>query len=129
MARLRQRVSKGLRHWEDDRLLALVNWHLAVAFDRAGPRGFRRHLPPSLAGLTDEDLAGLVDWERLRALEHSLWEGNDQQAGEVSRGASHLASWWNRLRALQQAARRAGTTPQSPDSNPTQRWVAEASHL
>ena len=101
VARWRATVSPGQRPWEDERLRALACWHLAVAFDRGGPSGFRRHLPRSLARLSDEELAALVDWEAMATLEQLAWEVDPDTAARLGRGAQRLAAWWN--------ARRSGT--------------------
>ena len=95
LGRLREGLSRGLRRWEDERLLVLVGWHLALAFGRGGAGGFRRHLPPSLRRLTDEDLAALVDWATLATLEKTLWKIDPDAAERLSRGAQRLAAWCN----------------------------------
>lgn len=93
--RLREGLSRGLRHWEDDRLVALALWHLALAFQRGGACGFRRHLPPSLARLTDDELWALVDWPTLATLERALYQSAGEEAARLSSGAQQLAAWWN----------------------------------
>ena len=101
IARWRAGLGRRLQHWEDDRLLALVAWHLMVAFDRGGERTFRRHLPRSLAQLTDEDLAAIVDWPSLATLEQALWQSDPEMAARINRGAQKLAAWWNKQRRSQ----------------------------
>jgi hypothetical protein len=90
---LRRGLTPSLARWDDQRLIALVCWHLALAFDRGGKRGFRRYLPASLAALCDAELANLVDWIGLATLERALWQRDPERAAPVSRGASHLGSW------------------------------------
>jgi hypothetical protein len=106
LARLRAAISKRLRHWEDERLIALAVWHLALAFERGGASDFRRHLPRSLAGLTNDDLADLVDWPSLATLEQVLWTSDPEDAERLSRGAQRLATWWNKRRDEQRRATR-----------------------
>jgi hypothetical protein len=98
MARWRVALSKRLQHWDDEHLQALAVWNIVVAFDRAGATGFRRHLAPSLAVLSDDDIAALVDWPTLATLEQRLWQTNPETAAPVSRGAQKLATWWNARR-------------------------------
>ena len=116
LTRVRVGLSPGLRHWEDERLLALANWHLVVAFGRTGGHGFRRHLPRSLADLTDEEVAVLVDWRALATLEQVLWANDPEQAAQVSRGTDRLATWWNRRRASAGGTHDAASHPQRRDA-------------
>ena len=104
LARWRTGLSKGLRHWEDERLVALAMWHLALAFSRVGAVGLRRHLPRSLAALTDDELVALVDWPSLASLETTLWASDERAAAQLSRGAQHLAAWYNAHRAATRKA-------------------------
>lgn len=96
--RLRARLSKRLQHWEDDRLQALALWHLVVAFERSGASGFRRHLPAAVAALSDDELAVLVDWPSLAAMEQAAFVSDPETGALLSRGARKLAGWWNARR-------------------------------
>ena len=98
LEQVRQRVSPALRRWDDDLLLALVLWHLAVAFDRGGEPGWRRYLPPVLEGLTDDEIETLVDWPALQAMEHTHWRTNADGAMTLHRGGMWLAAWWDARR-------------------------------
>lgn len=98
IARWRVALSKRLQHWDDEHLQALAVWSIVVAFDRAGATGFRNHLAPSLAVLSDDDVAALVDWPTLATLEKRLWETEPSVAEPVSRGAQKIAAWWNARR-------------------------------
>lgn len=98
LLRLRAGGSRRLQHWEDDRLRALVNWHLALAFGRAGRDGFRRHIPASMSGLSDDDLAALTDWDALATLEKTLWRTDPESAARMGEGVQRLAAWWNARR-------------------------------
>ena len=95
LLRLRAGLSRGLRRWDDAHLVALVAWHLAVAFDRGGANGFRTFLPPALARLTDAVLGQLVDWPSLATLEETLWRSDPEVAARIGQGARQLATWWN----------------------------------
>lgn len=115
MARWRAMLAKKLRHWDDAHLQALAAWNIVMAFDRADAAGFRRHLVPSLAALSDEDLAALIDWPTLATLEESLWRSDPTAAGHVSRGAQRLAAWWNARRAGHGTNTIVDMTPDQPD--------------
>jgi hypothetical protein len=95
LERVRARISPRLRHWDDAMLVALCLWHLAVAFDRAGEPGWRRYLPAALAHLRDDEIAALVDWPILAALEQHSWPTDAGGAATLSRGGRRLATWWN----------------------------------
>ena len=99
VARWRAGLKHSLQRWDDEQLVALAGWHLVMAFDRGGTKDFRRHLPRSLAQLTDEDVAAIVDWPSLATLETSVWPSDPEIAVRISRGAQKLAAWWNAARA------------------------------
>ncbi len=95
---VRRRLPPSLRVWED-RLLPLIHWHLVMAFERGAETGWRRYLPASLAPMSDAEVAALVDWPYLAALERTLTQRGDDAVEALSRGATRLAAWWNRRRA------------------------------
>ncbi len=98
LERLRAGVSVALRRWDDDHLLALLLWHLVVAWDRGGEQGWRRYLPPALEALSDDEIATLVDWSMVAGLERAAWHTNLDGAATLSRGGRRLATWWNARR-------------------------------
>jgi hypothetical protein len=102
VARWRAGLKHSLQKWDDEQLVALAGWHLVMAFDRGGATAFRRHLPRSLAQLTDADLAAIVDWPSLATLEASTWPSDPEIAARISRGAQKLAAWWNAQRAARE---------------------------